>query len=244
MSDQPITPLFTKAQEKYYSAYAKKFNINGNVEPIPYKNEGVLIYDKTSGYNFLSRHLLDLTIIQKNELHLGGVIKSKYQDTGKPEKAELSQSEISALKNYSGYGHVGINDCLRTNICKKDDLKKIDKIVSALKKLKRSDSKNTQLLFRGVNWLSDSDRKALDSNSQDFVLEKGFMSTSANVEISKGFANFPRGTLFIIKTQSCVGISSLSTIEGEDEFLCPPGLKFNVKRKDPKSNIYILEEID
>jgi hypothetical protein len=35
---------------------------------------------------------------------------------------------------------------------------------------------------------------------------------------------------------------ALSTVQGEDEFLCPPGIKFDVQKKEGEPNTYILEE--
>ena len=47
----------------------------------------------------------------------------------------------------------------------------------------------------------------------------------------------------MIKSKNCVGISSFSHFKSEDEFICPPGLKFKAT-KVVGTNQYILEEVE
>jgi hypothetical protein len=47
----------------------------------------------------------------------------------------------------------------------------------------------------------------------------------------------------VIKSKSCVGISELSDSPTEDEYLCPPGMKFKIKKSAIK-NVFELEEVE
>ncbi|MFN8369788.1 MAG: ADP-ribosyltransferase [Bacteriovoracaceae bacterium] len=176
-------------------------------------------------------------------------IKQYYQNQhgDKAKILSLTELEIKEIRSYTGASHVQLNNCLRAENCNEDQKTKIKTILSGLKKLKNKNSETFQIFFRGANWLSEDNLRLLNNNTRNFVLDKGFLSTSGDIKVAKQFAGnhySNQGVLFILKTKSCVGISVISGFKHEDEFLCSPGMKFNVQRKDSKSQIYILEEVD
>lgn len=192
---------------------------------------------------------------------LNSYITKKYQgQTSDNSKIkQLTSDEILQLKSYTGNGYHDINTCLRKEDCSEEQTKKIKAIVSGLQKIKSENWKkgientspnNYQIVYRGTRDLPDFVQKALDKESDSFVLDKGFMSTTGEVNTAKKFAGgkIKAGSdqaIFIMKTKSCVGISTISSFgSAEDEFLCPPGMKFRARQKKDSPGYYILEELD
>jgi hypothetical protein len=171
----------------------------------------------------------------------------KYED--------LTKEETANLKEYTGSGYGSLNSCLRKEACDSDQQKKITNIVNALEKIKKDSLKDEngneqfQVLFRGTKFIPAEIKEQLDKSAQGLVLDKGFMSSTGDVNVAKGFAGISMigtkssGILFIMNTKSCIGISIISNYKNEDEFLCPPGMKFNVTKKPDQENVYILDQV-
>lgn len=166
-------------------------------------------------------------------------VSSQYQKTGHlvSKIDQLSAGEINAIKSYTGSAFTQMNGCLRSDNCEDELKEKVNNLKSALQKLS---SKKEAILYRGVRELPSDIQQKIDSN-QKVILDKGFLSTSGDLLVAKGFAG--NGKILMIKSKSCVGISSLSYYKTEDEFLCPPGLTFKAKKLAEK-NQYILEEVE
>ncbi len=171
----------------------------------------------------------------------------KYED--------LTKEETANLQEYTGSGYGSLNSCLRKEACDSDQQKKITNIVTALEKIKKDSLKDEngneqfQVLFRGTRFIPAEIKEQLDKSAQGLVLDKGFMSSTGDVNVAKGFAGLSTvgtknlGILFIMNTRSCIGISIISNYKNEDEFLCPPGMKFNVTKKPDQENVYILDQV-
>ena len=172
-------------------------------------------------------------------------LSTNYQKSNKilQKMTKLSSDELAAIRLYTGNEYQSINSCLRKDDCADTLEAKAKNLKSALSQLSEKDK--TQVLYRGVSRLPDDLLEKLNKNEK-IVVDKGFMSTSGDLEVASNFASMhkeEKGIILMLKTRSCVGISALSFFQGEDEFLCPPGLRFQAKRiKD--TNQYVLEEVE
>lgn len=92
--------------------------------------------------------------------------------------------------------------------------------------------------FTGNNWTGDE--KNEEGNKED---KKKDNKNDYEDEATQDNLAKSGSSLLMFKAKSCVGISVMSLYEGEDEFLCPPGMKFKVK-KIGNENTYLLEEIE
>ena len=191
----------------------------------------------------LSSEKIDLI---KFKQYFGGnlydALKRDYQDraTVKKNISKLSPDEKADIFDYSRNSYVSINYCLRNANCN-DGLKiKIKNILAGMEKIKNSknDDSHDLTLFRGGN-LPQALISELAKEPKGFLLDKGFMSTSGSVHTANVFGE----NLLILKAKSCVGIANISD-QGEDEFLCPPNLKFNVRKLPGREGTYVVEEVD
>ena len=186
-----------------------------------------------------------------NDLEINEKISNLFQLQGRDKKISeiLSKKEIASIKNYTSDGYDQINGCLRTSKCDSKTLDDCRNITSALVKLKSVSARSGQnVLFRGArnvpDFVIDKVEKAAITGSS-IILDKGFLSTSGNEEVAKKFAkkSSTNSFIYVLKSKSCVGIADISLIRGEDEFLCPAGMKFKVE-KSGTDNIYILQEVE
>lgn len=172
-------------------------------------------------------------------------LSTNYQKSDKilQKMTKLSSDELAAIRLYTGNEYQSINSCLRKDDCAEVLGAKAKNLKNALSQLSEKDT--TQVLYRGVSRLPDDLLEKLNKNEK-VVVDKGFMSTSGDLKVASSFAGMykeEKGIILMLKTKSCVGISAISFFQGEDEFLCPPGMKFQAKRiKD--TNQYILEEVE
>lgn len=185
------------------------------------------------------------------DFEINSYVVQKYQSKSADNSKlkNLTAKEVSEIQDYTANGYEQINKCLRKGNCPQEEKDKVNAIVSGLKKVKNSSSNESQIFFRGTSQLPDFIQKSLDKESDSFVLDKGFMSTTGDVGIAKKFSkkysdDGKDSVVFIMKTKSCVGISTISHFgNGEDEFLCPPGMKFKARKKKDAQGVYILEEV-
>lgn len=185
-------------------------------------------------------------------LALQPYIVKKYQgkSSSSSKVKDLNSTEIAELQDYTGNSYRAINGCLRSENCTDKQKKSVQAMVSGLQKIKKSEKnkESYQIVYRGTSKLPKEISKILVKESDDFVLDKGFMSTTGEYSVAKSFAggaNSDGQVVFIMKTKSCVGISTISQYgSAEDEFLCPPGMKFKARKKEGSSNYYILEEVN
>lgn len=225
-----------------------------NIEiPIPTDSPGVV---KVKGVSGAYEEVLIYDPSKKNvetgnlEYELNKVIMRRYQNETSDGNNfdQLSLEEMNELRAYTSNSYKAINSCLRKSNCDAVETKKINAIISGLTKLKKSklntddlSSDDYQILFRGAKELPSFVKKGLDKNATNFILDKGFMSSTGNIETARNFAG-SEGHVFVMRTKSCVGISSLSEYSSEDEFLCPPGMKFTVKKMSGVKGAYLIEE--
>ena len=89
-----------------------------------------------------------------------------------------------------------------------------------------------ELLYRGVDKDLCVDGKY---NPGDKFCWWGFVSTSTDLEVAKGFAtnvNGEKGTIFYIKCSVGLNVNEYSAFPTENEVLLRPGLTYEVVKKD------------
>jgi hypothetical protein len=165
----------------------------------------------------------------------------------------LNRDEKRALDLYTSEDFSDYNMCLRENNCdltQKKVVKDIDSTLNKFRSITIKENNQIDILFRGMTYLPDFILKSLNAlATTPITIDEAFLSTSGSFKIAKSFAEGvygePNGFIYIIKSKSCVGISSVSNSPFEDEFLCPPGLKFLAKSKFPlgSKTVYVLEEV-
>lgn len=164
---------------------------------------------------------------------------------------ELTRVERIVLDYYTGDDFYHVNNCLRKNDCSESQMILVDGLVSALDRLKvkAAGDRPYKTVFRGMTNLPESALEALEkAKTEATEIDKGFMSTSGRASVADGFSkgenSDKKGYIYILRAKSCVGISAISNVKAEDEFLCPPGLKFRLKTSFPKEGkmVYVLEE--
>lgn len=240
--------------EVVYSGYGNNFlvkNEKGIITQVPFymlnqnpeKNEN---YKEQQAYQKAEAYLVQPT--------LNMTATKKYQEkaTDHSKIKSLTPDEMEQVHYYTGSGYGAMNSCLRSEKCSPVQKKNVETLVRAIEKIRTDSGKKVEdreslLLFRGASGLPSFIKENLEKNPKDFVLDKGFMSTSASLNVAKSFASAAgkikgNSYLFVIKAKSCTGVDAISASKGEDEFLCPPGMKFNVRKKEGDENIYILEE--
>lgn len=171
----------------------------------------------------------------------------QFQSRKKPSFTFLSTEETDAIESYTGMISASINGCLRRSNCDEETTKKINLMISGLKKLKAaSKNKDSDLLFRGVASMPSFILSMMDeaiTSGKAIALDKGFLSTTGIGKVAEGFAGRDEGgLLFVIKSKSCVGISDIARVKNEDEFLCPPNIKFIINRSEVPGVINLIEE--
>lgn len=182
-------------------------------------------------------------------IKISEAVKMTYQNTPKLVESlkKLSDEELMSLKGYTGQDFTQLNSCLRNKNCEAEENEKIKNIISGLNKI-QGNEKEEKYLYRGFGKIPGFIQEQLDAGAQGYTLDAGFMSATGDIHTAKSFAvnssegEYKKGTIVIMKTKSCVGISAISSFSTEDEFLCPPGLKFNIKKLE-KENAYYLEEV-
>lgn len=199
---------------------------------------------------FIADYYQEETI--KNMDHLekyGWILKNHYQSIFDEFYKKITQQEAVSIHMYTGALYNDINQCLRNENCPKDLADKVKNINSAIQKLSKSGLMGITV-FRGVENLPLQIVEKLENEDTNLVVDTGFQSTTTNAEIAKRFAKRAskyeksrfKNHLFVMKVKSCVSIERLSYVQKEDEYLCPPGLHYSVKKHPTLHNVYMLSE--
>lgn len=152
--------------------------------------------------------------------------------------ADLTSDDLSALAHYTGIGYQDLNDALRSNAVDGSQRARIDALNQALEKLPPYDGP----VVRGSNLPPDV---LAQYRPGEFVIEKGFLSTTVNPAVaqSPAFAGNVEFRIF-----SCTGrdISALSMFPAEQEILFPSHTRFFVESKtlDPLTGRTIIEMVE
>jgi hypothetical protein len=173
----------------------------------------------------------------------------QFQNRGKASYEIISSEEGDAIESYTRENYGTINGCLRWGDCDEKTKKTIEKMISGLSKLKNATPNQAPLLFRGVASLPApvvaSIYKAIESK-EALVLDKAFLSTSGTGKEADSYTRAEEKSFrFLIKAKSCVGISDVAStnVKNEDEFLCPPNMKFKINKTEIP-NVLTLEEVE
>jgi hypothetical protein len=177
-------------------------------------------------------------------------VRESFQNQGRKKSIYeiLSKEEVQMIKEYSGENFQIYNPCLRKSNCDSDSKKSIDHIVSALNKIKMNSNKEVITLFRGIGQVPYFIMEAMlrsIKTGEPIILDKAFLSTSGIGTVARRFGTMEGvgGARLVIKSRSCVGVAEISLMQTEDEFICPPSMKFRVT-KSGLEDTYHLEEID
>jgi hypothetical protein len=154
----------------------------------------------------------------------------------------LTPEELLSIQDYTASTYFTMNSCLRNDNCDTQTQLRINNLMSALKKIKAASANpEKKITFRGISSLPDSIMNSVKeavSSKTPLVIDKGFISTSGKSGIASNFSSKIR---LVIRSKSCVGISEVSLVDYEDEFLCPPGMKFKVYETGVE-RVFRLEE--
>lgn len=235
-------------------------NIFKNVDETIFQNNVysgyVLSNQETSNKEDFKKWLLGLSPIKNNYNYTAQDFKLKIihffqlQKRTKPIAEIITTAEQNALIDYVGSGYRQMNHCLRTGSCQGYTKENVELLKSALAKLKKErGTDEEQILFRGASDLPKFVLENLENGAktgEPTMIDKAFISTSGRSAVAMSFGNVHsydhlsnQNVIFVIKAKSCVGVDNI----GEDEFICPPGTKFKVK-KLKESGLYQMDEIE
>lgn len=226
-----------------------------------YENYSVENYSENALKNF-SKWLSDIysrdkatADAKKLSANIEQQIMNNFQNqtANRDKVVSLTKSEKNSLDLYTSDDFSDFNICLREDNCDAGQKKIVKDIESTLNKFRNGTTRlesQTETLFRGMTYLPDFILASLNAQaSTPVTIDKAFLSTSGSFKIAKVFSEGEygekNGYIYIIKSKSCVGISNISNSPFEDEFLCPPGLRYLVKSKFPllTKTVYVLEEV-
>ncbi len=172
--------------------------------------------------------------------HHGAVEDGSPPHGGEPQwhAANLSSDDLSALADYTGVGYKDLNDALRSDALDASQYARIEALNQALDKLPPYEGP----VVRGSNLPPDV---VAQYQPGEYIIEKGFMSTTANPVIaeSPAFAGNVEFRIF-----SCTGrdISAVSMFPAEQEVLFRSNTRFFVldKTLDPTTGRTIIEMVE
>jgi hypothetical protein len=150
----------------------------------------------------------------------------------------LTSQDLSALNNYTGPGHVDLNDALRNGTLDASHHARVDALNRALDKLPPYSGP----VVRGTDLPAD----VLARYQPDAIItEPAFLSTSMEPAVAQSSA-FSGNVEFRILSKTGRDISSFSLFPSEREVLFPNGTQFYVldRRPDPLTGITIIEMIE
>ncbi|WP_328589061.1 ADP-ribosyltransferase domain-containing protein [Mycobacterium interjectum] len=150
----------------------------------------------------------------------------------------LTSDDLSALTHYTGSGYIDLNDALRSDILDASQHVRVEALNNALAKLPPYEG----AVVRGSNLPPEA---LAQYRPGEYVIEKGFMSTTTNPAVAQApaFAGNVEFRIF-----SCTGrdISAHSMFPAEQEVLFPAHTRFFVvdKTVDPLTGRTIIEMVE
>lgn len=143
-----------------------------------------------------------------------------------------------ALADYTGSGYAELNEVLRSDAMDASQQARVDALNSALDKLPPYEGP----VVRGSNLPPEV---LAQYRPGEFILEKGFMSTTTNPAVAQSPA-FAGNVEFRILSNTGRDISAVSLIPAEQEILFPARTKFFVLSNtlDPLTGRTIIEMIE
>ena len=150
----------------------------------------------------------------------------------------LTSDDVMTLADYTGSGHAQLNEALRSDAMDAFQQARVDALNSALDKLPPYEGP----VVRGSNLPPEV---LAQYRPGEFILEKGFMSTTTNPAVAQSPA-FAGNVEFRILSNTGRDISAVSLIPAEQEILFPARTKFFVLSKtlDPLTGRTIIEMIE
>jgi hypothetical protein len=150
----------------------------------------------------------------------------------------LTSDDAMALADYTGSGYGELNEALRSNAMDASQQARVDALNSALDKLSPYEGP----VVRGSNLPPEV---LAQYRPGEFILEKGFMSTTTNPAVAQS-PTFGGNVEFRILSNTGRDISAVSLIPAEQEILFPARTKFFVLSRtlDPLTGRTIIEMIE
>jgi hypothetical protein len=149
----------------------------------------------------------------------------------------LHTGDLSALADYTGPGHVDLNEALRSGIMDASQQARVEALNQALEKLPPHHGP----VFRGTH-LPDGELARYQPGV--VVTERAFVSTSIDPAVAR-FAAFAGNVEFKILSKTGRDVSSFSAFPSEREVLFPPGVQFYVlDRRSDSTGRTIIEMIE
>lgn len=151
-----------------------------------------------------------------------------------PETIQLDSHDLLAMKDYTEWGYIDLNQALRNGTLDASQRVRVDAIKRALEKLPSHEGPVTRGTFLPLEILA---RYQPDKN----VVEDAFTSTTKNPD-----ATFPGNTYFEILSKNGRSVESVSAFPGEAEVLFPPSTAFTVLSKmiDPTTDKTMIRMVE
>jgi hypothetical protein len=150
----------------------------------------------------------------------------------------LNPDDLSALADYTGLSYGDLNEALRSNALDASQYARVEALIGALKKLPTYDGP----VVRGTNLPPEV---LAQYRPGEYIIEKGFMSTTRNPVVAQSSA-FAGNVEFRIISTTGRDVSPFSTFPIEQEILFPAHTRFLVvsKKIDPLTGRTIIEMIE
>lgn len=151
-----------------------------------------------------------------------------------PETIQLEPHDFLAMKDYTEWGYIDLNQALRNGTLEASQQVRVDAIKRALEKLPRYEGPVTRGTFLPLEILA---RYQPDKN----IFEDAFTSTTKNPD-----AAFPGNTYFEIVSKYGRSVESVSAFPEEAEVLFPPSTAFTVLSKmiDPTTDKTVIRMVE
>jgi hypothetical protein len=150
----------------------------------------------------------------------------------------FTSDDLSALADYTGSGYRDLNDALRSNALDASQYARVEALNGALGKLPAYEGP----VVRGTNLPPEVLARY---RPDEYIIEKGFMSTTSNPVVAQSSA-FAGNVEFRIVSTTGRDVSGVSMFPAEQEILFPAHTRFLVisKTLDPRTGRTIIEMIE
>lgn len=150
----------------------------------------------------------------------------------------LNADDLSAFADYTGMGHRGLNEALRSGALDASQVARVEALMNALKKLPPYEGP----VVRGTNLPPEV---LAQYRPGEYIVEKAFLSTTRNPVVAQSSA-FAGNVEFRIVSLSGRDVSAVSMFPGEQEILFPAHTRFLVLRKtiDSRTGRTIIDMVE
>jgi len=158
---------------------------------------------------------------------------------------ELNKKQLRAIDRYTGDDYTKMRNCLNRNVgCTKSIRAWNRDMKEALEGAPEFEGK----VYRGLSFESKEKMADFAARVQrdGELTDKGFLSTSTDIDVATGFAGEPKeSVLLIIKSKRGASVKKLSAVSGESEVVLQPGAKLKLIKAGKNKfgrTLFIMEE--